>query len=244
MTQGMRPDGPDDHPRMAELYDLETGEWSASDDHVLAVVGPAPRRVLDVGCGLGRLALGLAAAGHDVTGVEPNPSFLARARSKPGAEQVRWIHGTAADAPEAAFDVVVMTGHVAQAFIDDGEWAAALGHLHRALVPGGTLLFDSIDPAGRGWERWEGGWSGTFADGTRFASMAHVTAVAGEVVTFEVGTVLPGGELRYGVSDYRFRSEPRLRASVEAAGFRIDELADGVVVATALERPSSSSGSG
>ena len=183
--------------------------------------------MVDVGCGLGRLTIPLAAAGHVVTGIEPNAAFLARAQTKDGAGRVTWIHGTISDLPTGAFDSAVMTGHVVQAFVDDDEWADALADLKRSLVPGGTLAFDSIDPKSGAWERWDGGWSGKFANGGRFASMAHVTTVDGEVVTFKVGTVLPGGELRHGLSDYRFRSEQRLRASVEQAGFSIDAMFGG-----------------
>src|SRR5687767_3310871 len=99
----MKPDGPDNHPLMAELYDLESSEWSEADDFFLAVANRRPNsRVVDVGCGTGRLTIGIAAADHDVTGVEPNAAFLARARTKPGADRVTWIHGTARDLPEAA----------------------------------------------------------------------------------------------------------------------------------------------
>jgi hypothetical protein len=55
---------------------------------------------------------------------------------------------------EIAFDVTLMTSHVAQLFIDDAEWAATLRDLHRALVPGGRLVFDSRDPRGRGWQHY------------------------------------------------------------------------------------------
>lgn len=224
----MKPDGPDDHPLMAEIYELEEGGWSAADDFFLSVVNRRPgSRVADVGCGTGRLTLGLAAAAHDVTGVEPNVSFLRRAQAKPGADRVTWVHGTASDLGEETYDAVVMTGHVAQAFVDDTEWVAVLADLRRSLVPGGLLTFDSVDPASRGWERWDGGWSGKFDDGRRFATMAWVTAVNGEVVTFEVGTVLPGGELRHGLSEYRFRSEQLLRDSLQRVGFGIEAVYGG-----------------
>lgn len=228
MSQGMRPDGPDNHPLMAELYDLESSAWDDADDFFLSIANRRPgSRVVDVGCGLGRLTIGMAAVGHVVTGIEPNAAFLGRARTKDGAVRVTWIGGTSSDLPSGAFDCAVMTGHVAQAFVDDDEWADALVDLKRVLAPGGTLAFDSVDPAARGWERWDGGWSDKFANGGRFASMAHVTAIDGEIVTFEVGTVLPGGELRHGVSDYRFRSEQRLRESVERAGFVIEAVFGG-----------------
>jgi SAM-dependent methyltransferase len=41
------------------------------DDFVLSQLTRTPSRVLDVGCGEGQLALALAAAGHDVTAIDP-----------------------------------------------------------------------------------------------------------------------------------------------------------------------------
>ncbi|HEU6443931.1 MAG TPA: class I SAM-dependent methyltransferase [Gaiellaceae bacterium] len=40
-------------------------------DFVLSQLGPPPRRVLEVGCGEGELALGLAGAGCDVVAIDP-----------------------------------------------------------------------------------------------------------------------------------------------------------------------------
>ena len=141
-------------PRLVEVYDVE-GPWGRDDEYFLALVNETPgARVLDLGCGTGRLAVRLAAAGHFVTGIDPSPASLSAARIKAGAERVTWMLGTASTAPQAAFDVAIMTGHVAQFLLTEDEWADALGAVWRALVPGGRLAFHAYDPAGRIWERW------------------------------------------------------------------------------------------
>lgn len=65
----------------------------------------------------GRLTLAMADAGHTVTGVDPARAVLDAARAKPGADRVTWIEGTSSLLPTAAYDVAVMTSHVAQVFV-------------------------------------------------------------------------------------------------------------------------------
>ena len=60
-----------------------------------------PRTVLDAGCGTGALTIGLAEFAARVDGVDPSAAMLREARRKPGAsnERIRWIQGTAEEAP-------------------------------------------------------------------------------------------------------------------------------------------------
>jgi 2-polyprenyl-3-methyl-5-hydroxy-6-metoxy-1,4-benzoquinol methylase len=51
-----------------------------------AVVGCAPRRILDVGCGEGWLARSLAALGMRVTGIDVVPELIAKAVAQQGGE--------------------------------------------------------------------------------------------------------------------------------------------------------------
>ncbi|MEU7973583.1 hypothetical protein AB0B48_16260 [Micromonospora sp. NPDC049089] len=98
-----------------------------------------------------------------------------------------WIEGTSALLPERAFDVAVLTSHVAQFFVDDAEWARTLADLARALVPGGRLVFDARDPADRRWERWNPVDSHrvvTLPDGGEVRAWTKVTRVRDGVVDF------------------------------------------------------------
>ena len=234
-------------PRLAALYDVENaGTWDHDYFRALARrVGAG--RVTDVGCGTGTLTVALARDGHEVIGLEPAAASLAVARSKPGAEAVTWIHGYADLLPAAAADLVVMTAHVAQYFIDDDEWDDALAAMHQHLAPGGHLAFDSRNPATRGWEGWtaeatrttyphpEGG------EVTAWVEVDRVEPTPGEVggeprgpVVIHIGhTVLtpPAGRtsareehLAYPES-LRFRTRAELEQTLSRAGFEIVEIA-------------------
>jgi SAM-dependent methyltransferase len=52
----------------------------------ICAIAPLPgfRKVLDVCCGMGRHARGLAARGYSVTGIERDPGAIARARAAGG----------------------------------------------------------------------------------------------------------------------------------------------------------------
>ena len=212
------------------VYDAEFG-WSRDDDFFASVVNEVPAsRVLDLGCGTGRLALALAAAGHRVTGVDPARASLAQARAKPGADQVRWIDGTSAVLPDAAFDTAVMTSHVAQYFITDEQWAQVLADLKRALVPGGRLTFDTRDPRAKGWEEWGERYSCrdlSLPDGRTVTVTLEVTAVAGNVVSSSARYAFSDGTELVSTEDLRFRTEAELRSSLGAAGFTIEQIYGG-----------------
>ena len=216
-------------PRLVEVYDAE-GPWGQDDDYFLAFVNETPRsRVLDLGCGTGRLALGLATAGHIVTGIDPSAAALAAAKAKPGAENITWIQGTAELAPSDAFDVAIMTGHVAQ-FLSEHQWTGALGALRRALVSGGRLAFHAYDPESRIWERWNPQDSRrhlVVRGGSTVTIWTDVTQHTADWVSFSHHYNFPDGTTLRSDSSLRFWSEARLRQSVIDAGLTIERVDGG-----------------
>lgn len=216
--------------RLVEVYDAEC-PWSRDDDFFVSIVGETPgARVLDLGCGTGRLALGLARAGHIVTGVDPARASLDAARAKPDAERVTWLEGTSSLLPDAAFDRALMTSHVAQFFVGEAEWSRTLADLKRALVPGGRLAFDTRDPRARAWQRWNPVDSRrrvSLAGGRVVSAWTEVTAVAGATVSFTHHYLFPGDEELQSSATLRFRSEQEVRSTLAGAGFSVEIIYGG-----------------
>ena len=120
---------------------------AAEVDYLAAVLGDeAPgRRVLDVGCGLGRHAVSLARLGFDVVGVDVSPWALERASAAADAAGVdvrlHRVDALHADHwPVSEVDAVVCV----QAFGwgTDAQQLRMLRSLRRLLAPGGVLLLD------------------------------------------------------------------------------------------------------
>src|SRR5678815_3186052 len=100
--------------------------WSVGDYDRLASYGSAPEaarlvrfagvqpgdRVLDVGTGSGLVAIIAAQRGARVTGVDPTPELLAKAKENAGLAgcgDIEWHEGAAErlPLPDASFDVVL-----------------------------------------------------------------------------------------------------------------------------------------
>lgn len=95
-------------------------------------------RVLDAGCGTGRVGIELSRRGHDVVGVDSDDSMLSVARAT--APELPWHLGDlAALEDEAAYDLVVAAGNV-MIFLAPGTGPTVVARLARALRPGGLLV--------------------------------------------------------------------------------------------------------
>jgi SAM-dependent methyltransferase len=216
-------------PRLVAVYDAAFG-WDRDDDFFLSLASEfGSARILDLGCGTGRLTLALAAAGHRVTGVDPAAASIEAARRKPGGERVTWIVGTSAEL-KGPFDVAVLTSHVAQFLITNEEWDRSFADVRRALIPGGRLVFDTRDPLDRAWERWnpvDSRREVALRDGRVVEMWTEVTAVRDGLVDFTIHYGFPDGEELVSSATLRFRSEAEIRGSLQPLGFTVESIYGG-----------------
>jgi SAM-dependent methyltransferase len=132
--------GDDYAVRYAERFRAmaERGEDVHGEATFVADLMPAPARVLDAGCGTGRVAVRLHELGYDVVGVDVDPAMLDQARA--AAPGLHWRLGDLAsfDLGET-FDVVIVAGNTIP-LLEPGTLLDACERLGAHLAPGGVIV--------------------------------------------------------------------------------------------------------
>ncbi|MFZ6029783.1 MAG: class I SAM-dependent methyltransferase [Chloroflexota bacterium] len=104
----------------------------------------APMQILDLACGFGRHTNRLAALGHQVTGIDLMPGFLALARQDAERRGVN-VDYRQGDMRQIDFDEAfdrAMIVFTAFGYFEDDENLDVLRRVARALKPGGLFVVD------------------------------------------------------------------------------------------------------
>lgn len=125
-------------------------------------------RILDAGCGAGRMAAYLAAQGHQLLGVDIDPLLVAAGQDDHPGLDLRELDLRDVSPDLGSFDLIASAGNV-MVFLDPGSEPAVLRALASVLRPGGRAVFgfatdraythDQLDrdAAAVGWTR-QGRW--------------------------------------------------------------------------------------
>jgi SAM-dependent methyltransferase len=98
----------------------------------------APARILDAGCGTGRVGVRLAELGHAVVGVDSDPAMVAQARLE--APDLEWWVADLADLDLGReFDVVAVAGNTVP-LLEEGTLPAVCRRLTAHTAPGGLVV--------------------------------------------------------------------------------------------------------
>jgi SAM-dependent methyltransferase len=216
------------HPRLAAIYDALDPDRGDLDAYVRMTEEFRARRVLDIGCGTGVLALLLADRGVDVVGVDPAAASLDVARAKPDADRVRWIHGDATVLSPLRVDLATMTANAAQQIVGAEAWRRTLRGAYEALRPGGRLVFETRVPARRAWEEWnrDASYAVTEIPGVgAVETWVETVEVSGPLVTFRQTYVFAAdGQVLTSGSTLRFRGREEVEGDLAAEGFEVKDV--------------------
>ena len=102
----------------------------------------AGRRVLDVGCGTGRLTAALAEIGARAWGIDPSPEMIAEARQAVGDQAGVKV----ASAERLPFKDGWFERAVLRLVVHHLDRPRAFGELFRVLVQGGQVVIATFDP--------------------------------------------------------------------------------------------------
>ena len=130
-------------------HDVECASYPADLElwEELAAAGGGP--VLDVGCGTGRVALHLAALGHEVVGIDADPDLVSALGSRARAAGLP-AEAVVADARsfslDRSFPVAIAPMQVVQLLGGGDGRAGMLRSLRRHVDPGGSCAIALADP--------------------------------------------------------------------------------------------------
>ncbi|MDH3681951.1 MAG: class I SAM-dependent methyltransferase [Acidimicrobiia bacterium] len=119
-------------------WDRLEAEGASVHDEVELVCALGGERIIDAGCGTGRVAAELARRGKKVIGVDNDIDMLDLARAR--SSDVSWVLADLATVDlYGEFDVAIMAGDVLN-YVTPGYESLVVSNLARQLVPGGLLV--------------------------------------------------------------------------------------------------------
>lgn len=126
----------------AERFTRLRAEGHDIDGEARLVDALAPRssRILDAGCGTGRVAAALAAAGHEVLGVDLDPLLVVAGREQHPGVPLLELDLRAVSPDLGTFDLIVAAGNV-MVYLEPGTEGEVLRALASVLAPGGRAVF-------------------------------------------------------------------------------------------------------
>jgi SAM-dependent methyltransferase len=121
-------------------------EWDAQIVDTVVSLLPQSGRVLDAGCGYGRIAIPLAERGYEVTGLDVSPNLLRSARRDAAERGLRIPFDeasmTAMPYPAGTFEAVICLWSAFWELLVEDEQVAALREMRRVLVTGGAGIVE------------------------------------------------------------------------------------------------------
>ena len=223
----------------AAFYDWENARTFGRRDVPFwrTVALGAGGRVLELGCGTGRIAMPLGRAGVSLVGIDRSAAMLARARRRVRLARlnghVSLVRGDirALPFPPGSFSAVIAAYGVLQSLLRERDLAATLQAVHRVLRPGATFGVELVADLPswdeykkrvslKGWKNRRGGAHVTLVETVRQDRARHLT-IFDQEFTERIGHTC---RIQRFALTFRTLSVPQMARRLERAGFEITAL--------------------
>lgn len=223
----------------AQFYDWENARTLGKRDvpfwRNLAL--QAGGRVLELGCGTGRVSLPLGRAGVRVVGIDRSERMLARARMRTKrarlSGKIALIRSDIRFTPFAVpgFSMVMAPYGILQSLLRERDLAATLQEVHRVLQPGGTFGIELVADLPswkeytkrlslKGWRGRRGGVHLTLVETVRQDRARRLTIFDQEFIERRADT----SRVHRFALTFRTLSVPQMVRRLEKSGFEITAL--------------------
>jgi SAM-dependent methyltransferase len=220
---GYRPDSYGE--RIADVYDELFGEVTDVAANVAfldSLPTRRPARILELAVGTGRLAIPLAAAGHDVTGIDVSAAMLEQLRAADSEQRVTAVLGDMVDdLPAGPFDLVFVAFNSLFMLADPNRQRACFEAVSRVLAAGGAFVVEAFVP----WDPPRGGSHVEVRSMTvdRVVLVANLTDPATQIVTGQFVELIDGRPVRLRPYVLRWSQPGELDEWATAAGLQLAE---------------------
>jgi SAM-dependent methyltransferase len=125
--------------------DLKRGDETAAVAFLAQLAGPGP--ALELGIGIGRIALPLAARGIRVDGIDLSPAMVEQLRAKPGGDQLSVTMGDLADVPvPGTYRLIFVVFNTLFNLLTQGDQVRCFENVAAHLADDGSFVVEAFVP--------------------------------------------------------------------------------------------------
>ncbi len=214
--------------RLVDIYDIVNPLGEETRFYVELAVSRHVSKICDIGCGTGLLSYEFIRRGIEIIGADPFEPMLNKAKQRYSGNLATWLLGNSEQISHAQADMAIMTGHVAQFYLDENDWNRNLGALHTALKPNAILAFESRNPNVTPFQDWPSTASHRRLTAPGIEDIewwAENFATAGNKIKYEIHYLFTKSKQEIvSVNELIFRTYDDLVHSLAENGFKVENV--------------------
>ncbi len=222
------------YSKFASYYDLYAGNFSADLPLYRSFCSPGSR-ILEIGCGTGRVLKALLETGAMATGVDISKEMLDVARMKladylESGQLILLDHDFRSRLLDETFDHICVTFYTFNYLLSEDEQQRFLSNILKSLAPHGTLLMDLFHPQSLARPESDNWWTESFLTDDGVTVMLRQKRRMAGAVEERVQVYHKGASRDEIVTCRRFVTKQEADSLLRGAGYRDVRVSDGYVL--------------